>query len=228
LATFALFSCQKELNFDTPPGGGGTGGGGSSSNCKDCLYQPFCVASRWTFIDSNLQAGSATLTKDTVYSRTDTSIGGVVYQKIVNASPTPAYYNCDNGVLTLKTFNAPTAGGQVIPVFTTTLLKANAAVGATWADTLIYSISGVTQKVRYAYTIISKGGTRTVLGRSYTDVIDVEQIASNFDIPLIGTLDQTRTHYYFARGIGMIESSTYNLFFGQDVSSRLLQEYFIP
>lgn len=201
-------SCQKDVSEETgvipdsitATTGGTTSGATNSGTCKDCAYFPQCSGSVYTFRDTSAAYPAG---KDSTYRYTyikDTVLESKTYQKI-SVSGQINYLNCTSGVTTAIAINGTTTGGVTIPYLKSTALKANEAVGASWAD--ILTVSG--QAITYTYTIVSKGQPRTVAGHVYTDVIDVHEETTE-DVPGVGTLSAGESEYYFARGTGLIES----------------------
>lgn len=228
LLLFIFSSCQKEISVENGgilPGGGGNGGNGgsgSTANCKSCSYQPYCNGSTYTFVDSSI-AGAPTTNTTTINIVADTIIDGRTYQKFTE-NGVSGYYNCTNGVASVMVFQAPpTSGGAPVRI-TTTLVKANEPVGATWVDNNINTLG---QGFIYNSTIISKGGSRVVLGTTYNDVIHV-RFTSEMQVPVLGTIVMSTTNSYFANNIGLIETNTKDETMGMMMMNRVLQSYHIP
>jgi len=114
---------------------------------------------------------------------------GVVYKGITFDNGT-FYYYCNNGVVTQKqvTLN----GNEVTSAYTQTILKCNARVGTTWTET---DDNGATNQ----HTIVSKGVTMQVNGKTYNDVMQVYH-------KTYSGISVTFSHNnYYANGIGLIK-----------------------
>lgn len=215
LTSVIIFSCQKELNFETVPVTGAT-------PCKTCSYIPWCQGSTYTYIDTT--SGTGATSTQTINIIKDTTINGKVFQKFAN-SGADGYYNCTAGVSTIMAYNVAATGGTV--TIEQTLLKANEAVGATWSNAMS---NGLGQNVDYDYKIIGKGLSKTVLGVNYTNVIQVH-VTISITVPVIGTIVMGESDYFYANNIGLIDNITFNVNpFGPPVMAlhRVLQAYTIP
>ncbi len=198
--------------------------------CKDCLYYPSCVGSKYTFADTI--NGTPYVLVSEYISSVDTTIGGVVFQKI-KSNTTPAalagnstiYYNCSGGVTTLKAYNAVTIGGTSVVESTVRPIKENAAIGDTWTDSNPYpGVPGTTYES--AFTIAEKGISRTLAGVTYNDVIHIHLETGSTTGGVYSA--SSTTEYYYAKGIGLIETETTLLSTGQVRLHQVLQTYFIP
>ncbi len=119
--------------------------------------------------------------------------------------------------------NGTTQGGTTtLPYVKITALKANEPVGASWSDI----ISNMGQNGTYTYTIVSKGTPRTVAGITYQDVIHLhEQTTLDFSGT---TIPAGQGQYYFAKGIGLIESVNIDDFSGTQILHHVLISATIP
>jgi len=217
LAILLFSSCQKEINFED-----GLLTGGSSANCKSCSYQPYCNGSTYTYVDSSI-AGPPTTTTTTINIVADTVIDGKTFQKF-SENGVSGYYNCTNAVATVMVFQAPAGSGGAPLKITTTLVKANEPVGATWTDN---NVNAQGQGFIYNSSIISKGGSRVVLGTTYNDVIHV-RFTTEMQVPLLGTVVVSTTNSYFANNVGLIETNTKDEMLGMVMMNRVLQSHNIP
>jgi hypothetical protein len=213
--SIALFftACKKNnsssTNNDTP----------SSADCKACVYTPDCVNISYTYQDQ-IASSAATTRVITYSSLSDTSIGGIVYQKITTPTGN-SYQNCDNGVTTSISYNAVGTSGSTVAEIKVVPLKANGAVGTTWTD---HVTSGGGQDNQFDYTIEEKGISRVVLGVTFTNVIHVTAMLS---VNYMGTnVPEGQVEYYYAQGIGLIESTT--TISGSLYESTYLKTYSIP
>jgi hypothetical protein len=172
-------------------------------------YFPLTQNSWWTY-DSNL--ATDTLYK---YSSTIASIGPNTYRIFQIGSPGPfgsnalgtaafrksgsdyfEYFTVDS--FTTIALDNPLAGEVIF-------LKENAPVGTSWQSAEFTGTeNGTPVKIRYDYTIQSVGGTYTVNGNVYNNVIKVfsqSQINSNNTV----YNPDLEMESYYARGVGLIE-----------------------
>jgi hypothetical protein len=222
-----LVACQKEISVEngiTPTGSGG-GGGVSSVDCKSCVYIPFCNGSWHKYADT-LQGGLITNeTSDTAILVKDTTINSKVFQKFRSSQQSSfTYYNCTAGASNLLSYNATTTGGSTVQLVDILLLKANEAVGGTWT----YNITNPAgQQVDYKNTIVAKGISKVVNGRTYPDVIHVSTIVS-INVPILGNVTTNEADYYYAKGVGLIEYESRDGILGTVVQKRALKDFYIP
>jgi hypothetical protein len=231
LASLALAGCQKELNGPGNPTANNTG-------CKDCAFIPMCDGSVYTYIDS-LPTGPRELT-DTIRILKDTSMLGLPFKEIRQSGGTGqrTFFNCNNGTTTSIATGvfisnpALPGGGITLPSVKSVFLKANEPVGGQWSDTTTYSydVFGVTVTINafYKYTITAKGATRTVLGRTYNDVIEVKNELSTQNSLLPIVLPVGTFNYYYAKNVGLIEVLQTEPAGGGFLQHRVLKSYSIP
>lgn len=186
-----------------------------NNNCKDCIYIPFCIGSTYVYSDTLKDPLSGTessfLRRADYISSIDTTIDGRVYKKIefsTGTATTYNYINCLDGETRVIAYNVEsTTSGNILLAFKTIELKANAAIGSTWSDTTSYASGNFLYR---KHTLEQKGTTRSVLGINYNDVIKVSVDQSTFYVdPPLGLIQAGVTEYYFAKGIGLIETITY-------------------
>ena len=222
LIAIAFASCQKDFTIETVPGTGSGIGSGASNGCKDCIYYPICSGSVYKYSDTSAGSTAATPFSYTLTYVKDSAIEGKTYKKFTGAGQQNSFFNCTAGVSTVIILNGSTQGGILLPYVKITTLKENAAVSTAWTDTI--TASG--QSSLYTYTIVSKGTPRTVVGVTYADVIHVhEQTTTDF----MGTVIPTgQSEYYFAKGIGLIESISIDDFSGTQILHHVLVSATIP
>ena len=232
LAALAIIfsSCQKDLSEErgiTPDpiaaGGGGGGTGGGITDCKTCIYYPVCTGSVYNYSDTSFGSGTGTALSYTLTYVKDTTIEAKTYQKFTGAGQQNTYFNCTAGVSSTIVLNGVTAGGTTLPYVKITQLKANEAVGASWTD----QINNAGQIATYTYTIVSKTDTRIVSGHTYTNVIHVHEQTTE-DVPGLGIINAGQSEYYFASGIGLIESISVDDFSGLTILHHVLVSAVIP
>ena len=227
----AVTACQKEISFETPgannasggSNGGSTGGGSSTADCKACVYMPVCNGSYYTYFDTLYT--SASLVTDTFRFVKDTTIDSKTFTAIYSPlTGSVSYYNCTDGATRLVAYNVGTAGGSTVKAADITFLKANLSVGATWQDKLTNPIG---QEVTYKSKIIEKGITRTLNGQTFTDVIHTTQ-ETGVEVTGFGFTAVTTSDYYFAKGVGLIETIAKENTGGSVYQHRVIKSYYIP
>jgi hypothetical protein len=220
-----FFSCQKEVSLENSSGnGGGTGGGGINTGaCKDCIYFPMCDGSWYTY--DVLLGGTTQVVTDTFRYVKDTTIGNLVFKKMLSAAQkTYSYQNCTNGASRSINYNAVSAGGTTVSKIDITPLKANLPVNGTWTDTIT---NGAGQAVLYNYTLKEKGVSRTVNGKVFPDVIHV-YFETGIDLPLFGFFVTNTSDYYYAKGVGFIESEIKDALSGTVIQQQFIKAWFVP
>ena len=223
--SFVFSSCQKEFSVDSSQltaGGTGTGVSSTNNGCKDCIYYPICSGSVYNYSDTSSGSSTATSSGYTLTYIKDTSIESKTYKKFSVSGQQNGFFNCTSGVSTAIVLNGSTQGGILLPYVKITTLKENAAVGTSWSDTI--TLNG--QDAVYTYTIVSKGTGRTVAGTTYADVIHVHEQTT---LDLMGTvIPAGQSEYYFAKGIGLIESLSIDDFTGTQLLHHVLISASIP
>ncbi len=211
-----LFSaCQKEISPDVPAS--------ANSACKACSYYPVCNGSIYNYVDST--SGIANAVTENIVIIKDTTFDGKVFQQ-VNSGGLTSFYNCTAGETRVVIFNLMTSVG-LVPKISITPIKSNQAVGAVWSDTLS---NGLGQRVEYDYTMAAKGLTKTLLGVTYNDVMQINLVVTLSE-PGFPTVVAATSEYYYANNIGIIEAITYSdAIFGPPtvIYHRVLKTYSIP
>ncbi len=220
--------CQFKITTTAP----------STSDCKECIYIPICLGSKYEYVDSMISPnfGDTGFTTTVIprlsnfISSDDTAINGRGFKKmgISDGSTTNyAYLNCFNGETTTIDYQSQSiTSGNVMTEINSVELKANASVGTSWTDSSV--VAG--NKLYRAHTIMQKDISRVLLGVTYTNVIRVsvnETVQTSQGLTPAGV-----TEYYIAKGIGLIETVGY----GQNPSNGLtyvfyhsvVKSYFVP
>jgi hypothetical protein len=231
LALVFFTSCEKDVSDESLTLSNGVitngtvlGGGGTANlnNCKNCIYYPVCSGSVYNYSDTSNGSGIGVANSFTLLYVKDTTIENKVYQKMTGAGQQNTYFNCTAGVSTTIVLNGVTQGGTTLPYVKITTLKANEPVGASYSDV----ITNQGQDATYTYTIVSKGSPRTVAGRTYSDVIHVHQ---QITVDFLGTIVPSgQSEYYFAKGVGLIESISTDDFSGTQLLHHVLVSSTIP
>ncbi len=197
------------------------------NNCKASPYFPVCTGSAYNYTESRgaIAPGNELGAPNnyTLQYLGDTTIENKIYQKIKSYGTVVVFYNSTDAVLSQIVLNENVQTNGAIPYYKFTLVKSNEPVGATWRDVLSLPAN---QTETNDYTIIAKGITRTVFGTTYNDVIHIRQ---DVRYSLYGNTIYTHMDKYMAKGIGLIESITYDDLNGGNVfSHRKLVSSIIP
>jgi hypothetical protein len=206
-AAVVLASCQKEVD-DLIGNGGGSGGGGNNTPTD---YQPISANSEWDYLSTF--TGPSHL----VALGTDTTINSLRYYKFnttTNAGTERGYISKVNGIY--RTYGNFDPVGLVLELI---YLK-DAAVGVNWTNTI--TAGGFNNY--HKYTVSKRDIQHTVVGKTYNSVIELTYDFS-VDDPLGGpVVNAGGGKYYYAKGVGLIESYFGFSFFGVSSSdtTRLL------
>lgn len=161
-------------------------------------YQPLTVGSHWTYTSSG---GSFTLT---VTSK-DTVAQGRTY-KVLSNSNGSNQYQAKNGT---EYYRFATFQGILPNGVEELYLKADQNVNGTWQLNIPLVVSGVTLNITSKYSVVEKGISKQVQGKTYTDVVHIRQdLTSAFG-------NNGGGDHYYAKGIGLISSSLAITFPGQ-------------
>ena len=96
--------------------------------------------------------------------------------------------------------------GSLGQVFERLYLKDDASVGASWKQDLSVTVSGLPIPVTITNNLIEKGISRTVNGKSYTNVIHVSTSITSSAIPPANLTSAINS--YYAPNYGSIENTT--------------------
>ncbi len=195
-----LFSCTKPFSSETavPPTDYG--------NCKDCKFNPWCEGSEYTYTDS--ATGEINILNYQIIG--DTTIDGVDYQVTLLADNDTVYHNCSFNVTKIAYNNG-------LGMTLETILKADAAIGETWTDTMPNNPSYNS----VYYTLSNRLLNRTVGAKLFIDVIEVKE-DYRFDGTSVGS-----ANVYYAKGVGMIDRIAKDPA-GTVQERTILEDYLIP
>lgn len=202
-------SCKKDVVDVNQPSPEATAGAIEADTNTD--YYPYKTGNSYSFVDS--VGTAATAVGSTVNISGDSTIDGKTFKRSAPASGAAKFVNTDGGVTTLVSFN----GADKI---TTTVLKANEPVGATWTDN--FTNGGI--PTNYEWKMIAKGLTRTVLGTTYNNVIQVH-LNGTAEIPGQGKVVFADSDYFYAPNVGLIENVDFNTVTGKATMHRVLKTY---
>lgn len=178
IVCLASIACKKKI--ETPPAD----------------FAPVTIGTNWTYEQTQL---TGTTTFKLTVTNKDTTIGSRKYTVISNSAGSNAYVAKEgndcfrSGIVTLPNFGS----------FEELYLKQNNPISTNWTQQLTISIpqSPLPLQVGLSYTIQELGGTKTVLGKNYTDVTKVRM---DINVALLGG-NVGGGDFFYARGIGMIQ-----------------------
>ncbi|HLP52840.1 MAG TPA: hypothetical protein VK154_18255 [Chitinophagales bacterium] len=162
--------------------------GGSCTACAACnTYLPLKLGNKWIyyrFSDNSFQ-GVLTIVKDTVINgstffkveRTDTADNYYAGFEVYFRNSGGDIFEISDDGYDLFSNSMQSSGNEQL------ILKENAAVGDSWTVT-----TGITR------SIIEKGGTLIVNGRTYTDVVRVREVYNSQECD-----------YWYAKCVGLIQ-----------------------
>ena len=180
LIIFVLSSCQKEIDWGFI--------GGSSDD-----YQPVSANSVWSYSSTSSgnysikSLGTDSLINSRRYYKFDRTQSGVASRLYMNIT--------GNEYWQYAFF--PQASQVVDLIY----LK-DSAIGTTWTNTI--TISGFANY--HKYTVSANGSQRTVNGKTFNNVIELDYKFSFVNPIGGGTINAGTGKYYYAKGIGAIES----------------------
>ncbi len=179
------------------------------SNCKKKTeggaavdFLPLTVGTNWTYLSDGNTLKLTVTNKDTVaLTRT---------YKVLSNSNGPNQYQAKvgNDYFRFATFQGVLPNG-VEELY----LKGDQNVNATWQFTVPIMVGTVSINITAKYTITEKGITKTVQGKTYTDVFHVRQ---DFTSPFGSN---GGGDYYYAKGVGLISSNLAITFPGQNMTN---------
>ncbi len=184
--------CKKDNVIDTP------------AVTKD--YSPLTTGSTFTFRDSTIVAAGTNVKSYTLtVTGGDTTVNGKKYYKL-SGSDTSVRYKAK---VSANYYQLTSLQGLGIGAFEDNYLNDSLAVNDTWSQTtapfVIPGGGGFTATATLKYKIASKGGSLSVSGTTYADVINVQLasltvVASGLPFSINAT-----GSYYYAKGFGLIQ-----------------------
>jgi hypothetical protein len=186
--TIFHIACRKEKSLETVPLPPST-----------CQYAPYTAGSTFSYLYVGSNNDSSTYT---LRVSGDTVLEGHTYS-ILTDEMTNQYIRCDTGNYFLyePAISVPDyevrAGARLY-------LRDYFPVGATWNDTVTVTLSGVEQKGLLIYKVEARDSTRTVLGKTYRDIMRVRQDAAILVNGVPYPAGNIAT-YYYSPGVGHVE-----------------------
>lgn len=182
-ASLFLFSeCKKDDNPVTP----------ATTN-----YSPLTAGSSWTY--NYTQNGGAAVPYTLTATSNDTTINTKKYTVLTSSDGSGNKYlaKIDSNYYRFATY-------PIIGNFEELYLKDNRDVNSTWTNSILFTYPGIPIPLtaNLTYTVKEKGGSSTVNGTAYNDVIHI-RLDVNLPSPFgnVGGGD-----FYYAKNIGLINS----------------------
>jgi hypothetical protein len=160
-------------------------------------YAPFSIGSSFSY--------SSSLGNYTNTVQSDTVITGKVYNKIMNSKDGyTAYYYFSEGEYKVSGVAPVYVSGVPAELNDFTYLKDNLPVNSTWNISVPINSGGASYTARFDFKIMAKEIVRTVNGKTYSGVVQVEQKIYSIS----GTsIKETGTYlFWYAKGVGLIET----------------------
>ena len=164
-------------------------------------YAPFSIGSTFSFSSS---IGSYT---NSVLG--DTVIFGKIYKKVQNTKDeNRTYFIYQTGEYKVSGISPMYAGGLTTPLSNFMYLKDNVAVNTAWSVSIPVNSGALKYTARFDFKIMSKDTSRTINGKTYTGVTQVEQ--KIFNVFAAQELEAGKNMFWFSKGIGLIETDALN------------------
>jgi hypothetical protein len=190
--SIVLFSCQQEIDdiLTNPPGNGN-----NNNNPTGGAYQPLTSASWWKYKDSS--TGTQSTTTITAVSKT---FNGIAYKAITSGNGDTAYQGVKGPNYYMRIAGVSPNTGAPYDL-TLNYLNDTASVGYTWQHNA--GQGNGFAAITYT-TILEKGLTMTVEGKTYTNVIHT---FIDFQYDIAGSnMPYAEYEFYIAKDIGIIKT----------------------
>ncbi|MCC6259136.1 MAG: hypothetical protein IT254_12500 [Chitinophagaceae bacterium] len=153
----------------------------------------------YSFVDNTNAAANYDYTVTS--SNSDTSINGKSYHKYAVSTGGTEYYNITgHDYYTYAALPAQIGGNYIENLY----LRDNAIAGTSWIQSYNIIFNSVPLTIQTTNTIAAVGLTRTVSGKTYSNVIQVNTSITPPAIP--GLTVTSNISYYYAPKVGMIEN----------------------
>lgn len=190
IITSSIYSCKKDETFN------GVSLKTLNNGVTTCQYAPFTLGSTFTYDVEGTEVMWEAADPETINGQTFIKVNN-----FYGSEDYPSYFNCEDGEYNLIIQNVEGINGDLDLIY----LKENVPVNTTWENTVSQLNSGATTLNRYTWTYVEKKDNHTVNGTTYNDVININLV---FTVEFDGFSVLTdETDYYWARGIGLIETS---------------------
>jgi len=181
-----------------------------SSSCKKddapaAAASPFLVTSAgstWKYESKDVKTGIVS-TYTVKATAKDTLVGTRNYKVYTNSATGSDYYS-QSGTDYFQFSSLPG-----LPTRVELLYLKDAALNSKWEDNQSTTFMTYPATVKLTYTVVEKGGTKTIGSKTYTDVTHISVAINSITISGIPLTPTTSVlDYYYARGIGRISSNT--------------------
>ena len=189
-----LFSCQQEIDdvLTNPPGNNNNNN--NNNNASGGLYQPLTSGTWWKYRDST----SSTLSTLTATPVTKT-FNGINYRAVTSGNGDTAYMGVQGPNYFMRVAGMSPSGAPYDITFN--YLNDTASVGYTWQYN---SGQGNGFTAISQNTIVAKGLTLSIEGKTYTDVIQTSIV---FSYVIAGsTIPYAEYEYYVGKNVGIVRT----------------------
>jgi hypothetical protein len=181
------------------------GGGGTPAPSP---YMSLTANSTWQYEQIANPSGPTPVTTNFTITSTsrDTAISGKQYHVFTNSSTAGSeYYNITgNDYYQYRSLPAALGNAKIDALY----LKDNVALNGTWSQNVSITVSGIPVNLLITYTVTEKGGSKTVNGISYTDVITVKTDIAPATPGIPASAITSDIKSYYARKVGLIQNDT--------------------
>jgi len=182
--TFGNSVCQFTVSF----GSGGTVSGD---------YFPTTAGSYWTYKDSQLNDTLRTTATNLTYT-----IGSNTYTLFTDKLGDSSLYRKSNGIY----YEYARLYDSTAPPVEYIFLKDNVAVGSTWdSPEVSATANGTNIKIKYHFTILSRGGTASYNNHLFNNVIKVQVDIQALISPSVTYSTVQTAFFYYGKGVGLLD-----------------------
>ena len=168
-------------------------------------YINTAAGSTWTYEETdNTDPGSGVSAFTIVSTNKDTTVNGKTYH-VYTSSDGGSTYNGKSGndYAAFESLPSELGGANVDNIY----LKSAAAVNSSWVQTYTLNYSGFPLTVNITNTIVGKGLNKTVLGKSYGNVIQVKTDIALSGLAASAVKVVTDIQSFYAPNVGNIETN---------------------
>ncbi len=169
-------------------------------------YMSTSANSTWQYEQITNPTGPGTVTTNYTLTSTnrDSTINGKPYHVYTNSNGNASeYYNITGSdYYQFRSLPANLGGTKIEALY----LKDNLALNASWTQNVNITISGVNVSLIFTNTVTEKGGTKTVNGINYTDVITITSVITPNTPGIPASAITSDIKSYYARKVGLIQN----------------------
>jgi hypothetical protein len=169
-------------------------------------YMSTSANSTWQYEQITNPTGPGTVTTNYTLTSTnrDSSINGRPYHVYTNSNGNASeYYNITGSdYYQFRSLPAALGSAKIEALY----LKDNVALNGSWTQNVTITISGVNVALIFTNTVTEKGGTKTVNGINYTDVITVTSTITPNTPGIPASAITSDIKSYYARKVGLIQN----------------------